>query len=202
MPTLTGEQRLDFLRRQVLTSRNVRGGWFTDVLLGGLNYQIEHHLFPSMPTVHLRRAQVIRRQYSRRDRGAVPRDRLPIRSYREALTHPAPRGERPIRRQRRKGSGGRAVSGPPGRRWCVSASAGDEARRGSFQFGRGKWQGSRPDSVPGSLLCSGSAFQKSPAGSTSVTTRLGHRPLGLDVRDGVQGDAVPLFVGAGKMADR
>jgi fatty acid desaturase len=47
----------DFLRRQVLTSRNVRGGWFTDAALGGLNYQIEHHLFPSMPRPNLRRAQ-------------------------------------------------------------------------------------------------------------------------------------------------
>ncbi|MEV6772433.1 acyl-CoA desaturase [Nocardia sp. NPDC051030] len=48
---------VDFLRRQVLTSRNVRGGWFTDVALGGLNYQIEHHLFPSMPRANLRHAR-------------------------------------------------------------------------------------------------------------------------------------------------
>ncbi|RCH70101.1 acyl-CoA desaturase [Streptomyces sp. SDr-06] len=45
------------LRRQVLTSRNVRGGFFTDWFLGGLNYQIEHHLFPNMPRPHLRLAQ-------------------------------------------------------------------------------------------------------------------------------------------------
>ncbi|WP_069162728.1 fatty acid desaturase family protein [Nocardia altamirensis] len=50
---------LDFLRRQVLTSRNVRGGWFVDVALGGLNYQIEHHLFPSMPRPNLRHARPI-----------------------------------------------------------------------------------------------------------------------------------------------
>ncbi|MGH3267264.1 MAG: fatty acid desaturase family protein, partial [Trebonia sp.] len=42
---------------QVLTSRNVNGGWLTDAALGGLNYQIEHHLFPSMPQPNLRRAQ-------------------------------------------------------------------------------------------------------------------------------------------------
>ncbi|MFJ4657039.1 fatty acid desaturase family protein [Nocardia sp. NPDC088792] len=48
---------VDFLRRQVLTSRNVRGSWFTDVALGGLNYQIEHHLFPSMPRPNLRLAR-------------------------------------------------------------------------------------------------------------------------------------------------
>jgi fatty acid desaturase len=35
----------------------VRGGLFTDWILAGLNYQIEHHLFPSMPRPNLRRAQ-------------------------------------------------------------------------------------------------------------------------------------------------
>ncbi|MGI8678872.1 MAG: fatty acid desaturase family protein [Jatrophihabitans sp.] len=49
--------KIDFLRRQVLTSRNVRGGWFTDFALGGLNYQVEHHLFPNMPRPSLRKAQ-------------------------------------------------------------------------------------------------------------------------------------------------
>ena len=57
MPILPAAGQPDFLRRQVLTSRNVRGGWLTDFALGGLNYQIEHHLFPSMPQPSLRRAQ-------------------------------------------------------------------------------------------------------------------------------------------------
>ena len=57
MMIVGAHERLDYLRRQVLTSRNVRGGWLVDQLLGGLNYQIEHHLFPSMPRPHLRRAQ-------------------------------------------------------------------------------------------------------------------------------------------------
>ncbi|WP_328296901.1 acyl-CoA desaturase [Streptomyces sp. NBC_00435] len=59
MPTLRGSDRTDYLRRQVLTSRNVRGGRLTDVVLGGLNHQIEHHLFPSMPSPHLRKARSI-----------------------------------------------------------------------------------------------------------------------------------------------
>ncbi|MEU4699859.1 fatty acid desaturase family protein [Nonomuraea dietziae] len=59
MPILTKEDELDFLRKQVLTSRNVRGGWIVDVALGGLNYQIEHHLFPNMPTPNLRKAKPI-----------------------------------------------------------------------------------------------------------------------------------------------
>jgi fatty acid desaturase len=57
MPILGRDQKVDFLRSQVLTSRNIRGHWLTDLALGGLNYQIEHHLFPSMPRPTLRRAQ-------------------------------------------------------------------------------------------------------------------------------------------------
>ncbi|MCI2420927.1 acyl-CoA desaturase [Saccharopolyspora sp. K220] len=57
MPTLSAADKLDFLRKQVLTSRNIRGSRFVDFLLGGLNYQIEHHLFPSMPRPNLRHAQ-------------------------------------------------------------------------------------------------------------------------------------------------
>ena len=59
MPILAASDDTDFLRRQVLTSRNVHGSWLTDFALGGLNYQIEHHLFPSMPRSNLRRAQAL-----------------------------------------------------------------------------------------------------------------------------------------------
>jgi fatty acid desaturase len=63
MPILAADGESDFLRRQVLTSRNVRGGVLVDVALGGLNYQIEHHLFPNMPRPSLRRAQPIVRRF-------------------------------------------------------------------------------------------------------------------------------------------
>ncbi|NUR86752.1 MAG: acyl-CoA desaturase [Nonomuraea sp.] len=63
MPTLTAADKLDFLRKQVLTSRNVTGSPLMDVALGQLNYQIEHHLFPHMPAPNLRRAQPIVRAY-------------------------------------------------------------------------------------------------------------------------------------------
>jgi fatty acid desaturase len=63
MPIVPATMRVDFLRRQVLMSRNVRGGPFTDLMMGGLNYQIEHHLFPSMARPQLKRAQVIVRAY-------------------------------------------------------------------------------------------------------------------------------------------
>ena len=63
MPIMDAADHSGFLRRQVLTSRNVRGGWLTDLALGGLNYQIEHHLFPSMPRPNLRRSQTIIRTF-------------------------------------------------------------------------------------------------------------------------------------------
>lgn len=59
MPVVPAGQKLDFLRKQVLTARNVRGGRIVDFVLGGLNYQIEHHLFPTMPRPNLRHAQRI-----------------------------------------------------------------------------------------------------------------------------------------------
>ncbi len=63
MAILAADDQSDFLRRQVLTSRNVRGGLVTDFLLGGLNYQIEHHLFPSMPRPNLRHSQQLIRAF-------------------------------------------------------------------------------------------------------------------------------------------
>ncbi|MCE7003051.1 acyl-CoA desaturase [Kibdelosporangium philippinense] len=63
MPILPAGRKVDFLRRQVLTSRNISGGPLVDFLLGGLNYQIEHHLFPSMPRPNLRRAQPLVRAF-------------------------------------------------------------------------------------------------------------------------------------------
>ena len=63
MPVLSEQDNLDFLRRQVLTSRNVTGGPLVETLLGGLNYQIEHHLFPSMPRPSLRRCRSLVRAF-------------------------------------------------------------------------------------------------------------------------------------------
>lgn len=86
MPTLTPDEEPDFLRRQVLTSRNVRGGWLIDLLLGGLNYQVEHHLFPNMPRPSLRRAQPLVRAYCERHGIAYTETSL-IGSYVAALRH-------------------------------------------------------------------------------------------------------------------
>jgi fatty acid desaturase len=63
MPNPSKDNSWDFLRKQVLTSRNVAGGPMMDFAFGGLNYQIEHHLFPNMPRPNLRRAQPIVRGF-------------------------------------------------------------------------------------------------------------------------------------------
>jgi fatty acid desaturase len=80
------DEQPDFLRRQVLTSRNVRGGHLINTLLGGLNYQIEHHLFPSMPTPNLRRARPIVRDYCA-EVGVTYTEAGLVDSYRQALRY-------------------------------------------------------------------------------------------------------------------
>lgn len=63
MLMLDKDSNLDFLQRQVLTSRNVKGHPLVDFWYGGLNYQVEHHLFPNMPRNNLRKAQRLVRQF-------------------------------------------------------------------------------------------------------------------------------------------
>jgi len=63
MPIIPKTEKIDFLTRQVRLSRNVRGGRLMDLFMGGLNYQVEHHLFPSMPRPNLRKVQPIVREF-------------------------------------------------------------------------------------------------------------------------------------------
>ena len=86
MPTLDAAQAADPLLRPVLTSRNIRGGPFTDAALGGLNYQIEHHLFPSMPRANLRRAQPIVQRFCA-ERGIPYLECSAFASYAAAVRH-------------------------------------------------------------------------------------------------------------------
>jgi fatty acid desaturase len=86
MPTLTEADALDFLRRQVVTSRNVAGSRLVDFLLGGLNYQIEHHLFPNMPRPNLRHAQPLVRAFCQQH-GLPYSEASLVGSYAEAVRH-------------------------------------------------------------------------------------------------------------------
>lgn len=84
MPLLEKGSRIDFLRRQVLTSRNVNGGFFNDFWYGGLNYQVEHHLFPSMPRNNLKKAQKIVKAYCQEHSIAYYETSM-VQSFREIL---------------------------------------------------------------------------------------------------------------------
>jgi fatty acid desaturase len=66
MPVWTRGRPLSFLERQVLSSRNVTAHPVWDFLYGGLNYQIEHHLFPTMPRANLGRARALVRPFCAR----------------------------------------------------------------------------------------------------------------------------------------
>ncbi len=85
MPQTDADSRLDFVRTQVLTARNVRGHPLTDLWYGSLNYQIEHHLFPGMPRLNMRRAQPIIVQFCK-ERGISYHETSFLESYRELLS--------------------------------------------------------------------------------------------------------------------
>jgi fatty acid desaturase len=86
MPQFRPDDDVDYLRRQVLTARNVRGSLLVDNAMGGLNYQIEHHLFPSMPRANLRHAQPIVADFCARY-GVSYAETTLFDSYRQALGH-------------------------------------------------------------------------------------------------------------------
>jgi fatty acid desaturase len=86
MPIIDPEARMSFVRRQVITARNVTGGRFTTFMLGGLNYQIEHHLFPTMPRPNLPRAQTIIRAFCAEHDLPYCEDSL-LGSYRRAVAY-------------------------------------------------------------------------------------------------------------------
>jgi fatty acid desaturase len=69
-----GRQLLD----QLHSTRNVVTGRVGDFLFGGLNYQIEHHLFPSMPRSRLRQASIRVQAFC--DQHALPYHRCSLRS--------------------------------------------------------------------------------------------------------------------------
>eukprot|EP00210_Caulerpa_lentillifera_P004216 g4021.t1 len=51
-------QNMDFVTSQVISTRNITYSPFVNFFMGGLNFQIEHHLFPTMPRHNLKEAQI------------------------------------------------------------------------------------------------------------------------------------------------
>mmetsp|Transcript_15712 Transcript_15712/g.21578 ORF Transcript_15712/g.21578 Transcript_15712/m.21578 type:complete len:463 (+) Transcript_15712:99-1487(+) len=54
MSVYPANQRPDFWKLQVTTTRNVTSNWFVDWFCGGLQYQVDHHLFPMLPRHNLK----------------------------------------------------------------------------------------------------------------------------------------------------
>ena len=63
MPVLEKDAQVGFLRKQVTASRNVMPHPITDFIYGGLNYQIEHHLFPNMPRKNFKKARQVVKEF-------------------------------------------------------------------------------------------------------------------------------------------
>ncbi|MFY9801772.1 MAG: fatty acid desaturase [Candidatus Acidiferrales bacterium] len=82
MPLQEGGTAVNFLREQVLTSRNIKKHPGVDYCMGGLSCQIEHHLFPTMPTNKLRKAQEVVKSYCR-SHGVPYHETSLVQSYRE-----------------------------------------------------------------------------------------------------------------------
>ncbi|KAI1732930.1 fatty acid desaturase domain-containing protein [Ditylenchus destructor] len=53
----------NFAALHILTTRNMKPSPFVDWFWGGLNYQVEHHLFPTMPRPNLGRCSKLVRQF-------------------------------------------------------------------------------------------------------------------------------------------
>ena len=86
MPILAPDTELDHLRQQVLTSRNVLPNPLVDYMYGGLNYQIEHHLFPNMPRNRLKDARPLVRAFCA-DHGVLYHETGFWRSNQEILSY-------------------------------------------------------------------------------------------------------------------
>jgi len=53
MAVYPADERPDFWKLQVSTTRNIAPNWFVDFFCGGLQYQVDHHLFPMLPRHNL-----------------------------------------------------------------------------------------------------------------------------------------------------
>lgn len=59
MPLVRPGEPISFLEHQAATSRTVLSPRAMDWFFGGLNYQIEHHLFPQVPSLRLAQVQPV-----------------------------------------------------------------------------------------------------------------------------------------------
>jgi fatty acid desaturase len=63
---LEESEKLSWMELQMRTSRSLKGGKFIHWFYGGLNTQIEHHLFPNAPRFNLLKIQEMTRTFAKR----------------------------------------------------------------------------------------------------------------------------------------
>ena len=63
---LEESEKLSWMELQMRTSRSLKGGMFIHRFYGGLNTQIEHHLFPNAPRFNLLKVQKITRDFAKK----------------------------------------------------------------------------------------------------------------------------------------
>jgi len=86
MPLIRADNDLGFLRRQVLTSRNLSGGRLVTFFSGGLSHQVEHHLFPTAARSNLPRLREMVGSYCA-ELGIDYRQQSVVSAYRDVLRH-------------------------------------------------------------------------------------------------------------------
>jgi fatty acid desaturase len=86
LPLLAPETRLDFLTRQLAMTRNLHPGRLADLWYGGLNFQIEHHLFPAVSRGRFHQVRAVVREFCL-ERGLPYRETRVLQCYREILKH-------------------------------------------------------------------------------------------------------------------
>jgi fatty acid desaturase len=86
MPIDREVDRRSYLRRQLETARNIEGGALVSAIYGGLNHQIEHHLFPILPRPALPAAARVVRAHCNAA-GLDYESCSPVATYRSIFAH-------------------------------------------------------------------------------------------------------------------
>jgi fatty acid desaturase len=73
-------ESLSWMELQMRTSRSLKGGAFVHWFYGGLNTQIEHHLFPKAPRFNLLKVQKMTREFAKKH-NIVYFETTPIQAY-------------------------------------------------------------------------------------------------------------------------
>ncbi len=71
---------LSWMELQMRTSRSLKGGKFVHWFYGGLNTQIEHHLFPKAPRFHLLKIQKMTKEFAQKN-GIAYFETTPLQAY-------------------------------------------------------------------------------------------------------------------------